>query len=113
MSNRRVKSLDYDDDDFDYDEEEEEEYEEQSELTPEDKEQLRIGTVEVRKVLGPGYQLNNKEIQDSLWNYYYDVQKTVNHLKSEHHIPPFEETCSRQSDKHKPKSSSVKTANRE
>ena len=82
MSNRRVKSLEYDDDDLEYDDLEEE-YEEEGDLTAEDKEQLRVGTIEVRKVLGPGYQVSDKEIQDSLWNYYYDIQKTVNHIKSE------------------------------
>lgn len=84
MSNRRVKSLDYDDDDFDYDEDLEEDYDGgQEEVSAEDKEQLRLGTIEVRKVLGDGYQATDAEIQDALWNYYYDIAKTVTFIKSE------------------------------
>lgn len=84
MSNRRVKSLDYDDDDLDYDEGFEEEYDGgQEEVSAEDKEQLRLGTIEVRKVLGSGYQATDAEIQDALWNYYYDIAKTVTFIKSE------------------------------
>lgn len=80
MSNRRVKSLDYDDDDLDYDYDEPNE--DQEELSNEDKEQLRLGTIEVRRVLGSVYQsLSTTEIEDALWNYYYDVDKTVAYLK--------------------------------
>lgn len=83
MSTRRVKSVGYDDDDIDdyYDDN----YDgEQEELSAEDQEQLRVGTIEVRKALGPVYQASDKEIQDSLWNTYYDVGKTVNFIKSKH-----------------------------
>lgn len=84
MSNRRVKSLDYDDDDLDYDNDYDEEYDQgQEDISPEDKEQLRLGTIEVRKVLGAAYQVSDTEIQDALWNYYYDVSKTVALIKSE------------------------------
>lgn len=84
MSNRRVKSLEYDDDDFDYDEDYEEEYNQgQDEVSPEDKEHLRLGTIEVREILGRGYQATDAEIQDALWNYYYDIGKTVAYIKSE------------------------------
>ncbi|KAK5103038.1 hypothetical protein LTS08_003841 [Lithohypha guttulata] len=83
MSNRRVKSLDYDDDDLDYDYDEPNE--DQEELSNEDKEQLRLGTIEVRRVLGSVYQpLSTTEIEDALWNYYYDVDKTVARLKGKH-----------------------------
>lgn len=83
MSNRRVKSLGYNDDDLDYDEEFEDEYDDgQEEVSPEDKEQLRLGTIEVRKILGSGYQATDAEIQDALWNYYYDIAKTVTFIKS-------------------------------
>lgn len=83
MSNRRVKSLATEDDGFDYDDydDEEEQYAEEEELSPEDQEQLRLGTIEVRKSLGPGYTVTDKEIQDGLWNYYYDVAKTVALIK--------------------------------
>lgn len=45
-------------------------------------EQLREGTVKVRDVLGPDIAVTDKEIQDSLWHYYYDVGKTVTYLLS-------------------------------
>ena len=46
-------------------------------------EQLRIGTIKVREFLGDDVPVTNKEIEDSLWHYYYDVDKTVNYLLSE------------------------------
>lgn len=81
MSNRRVKSLGYDDDDLDYEDEYDEYEDGQDELSEEDKEQLRLGTLEVRKSLGPAYQVNDSAIHDALWNYYYDIEKTVAHIK--------------------------------
>lgn len=45
-------------------------------------EQLRLGTAKVREVLGPQLHITDKEIEDSLWHYYYDVDKTVNYLLS-------------------------------
>lgn len=83
MSTRRVKTLAYDEDDIDdYSDEYDEADGGQEELTPEDKEQLRLGTIEVRKILGPAYQVSESEIHDALWNFYYDVTKTVNQIKS-------------------------------
>ena len=86
MSNRRVKSLALDEDDYDDYDEDEEYYDQEAtgdnELSPEDQEQLRQGTVKVRQALGPGFPASDKEIQDALWNYYYDVSKSVSYLKS-------------------------------
>lgn len=81
MSNRRVKALEYDDDDLGYDDYDEEG--QQDELSNEDKEQLRLGTIEVRKQLGPAYDMfvGDSEIQDALWNYYYDIGKSVAYIK--------------------------------
>lgn len=82
MSNRRVKSLGYDDDDLEDVEEGYDDFDEgQDEISAEDKEQLRLGTIEVRKALGPAYQVSDGDIQDSLWNFYYDVGKTVAQIK--------------------------------
>lgn len=42
---------------------------------------MRIGTIAVRDALGddvPG--ITDKNIQEALWHYYYDVEKTVNYL---------------------------------
>ncbi len=78
-----VKGLDLDEeldvydgaeDDFDAEEEEE--------LAPEDEEHLRRGTTEVRNTLGSDFPATDKEIQDTLYYYYYDVQKTVHYLLS-------------------------------
>ncbi len=46
-------------------------------------EQLRLGTIKVRNVLGDDVPFTDREIQDSLWHYYYDIAKTVNYLLSE------------------------------
>lgn len=45
-------------------------------------EQMREGTLKVRDVLGPDIAVTDKEIQDSLWHYYYDIAKTVTYLLS-------------------------------
>lgn len=93
MSKHRIKSIaiddDYDDDDYDddYDGDEgisgEKSNEENGGLAPEDMERLRIGTVEVRSALGHSLSsTGDKEIQDTLWHYYYDTTKTINYLKS-------------------------------
>lgn len=44
--------------------------------------QLQEGTVKVRQVLGPDLKVTDEEIQESLWHYYYDVEKTVNYILS-------------------------------
>ena len=81
MSNRRVKSLAYDDDLDDY--EEEEEYEPgANELSDGDREKLRTGTGKVREALGPTFSVSDDAIQESLYYYYYDVGKTTIYLKS-------------------------------
>ncbi len=83
MSTRRVKNVDYDDDDLDYDEDYDEGSDEgQQGVSAEDKEQLRLGTIEVRRSLGPAYQVSDTEIQDKLWDTYYDIEKTVAYVKS-------------------------------
>ena len=42
---------------------------------------MRLGTMAVRDMLGgdvPG--ISDKDIQEALWHYYYDVDKSVNYL---------------------------------
>lgn len=80
MSKHRIKAVALDDDYEDYDDDYAEEAEEG--LTEEDKEQLSAGTVAVRAELGDGFEVTDKEVQDSLWHYYYDIEKTVAYLKS-------------------------------
>ncbi|KAL8731723.1 MAG: hypothetical protein Q9181_004191 [Wetmoreana brouardii] len=45
-----------------------------------DESRLQQGVLEVRAVLGPSVDVSNKDIEDSLWHFYYDVDKTVNYL---------------------------------
>lgn len=86
MSNRRVKSLALDDDDYDdyddYDEDDNAYKSGNNDLSAEDREQMRQGTVKVREALGPGLPVTDSEIQAALWHYYYDVEKSVSYLES-------------------------------
>ena len=43
---------------------------------------MREGTTRVKEVLGFDFPATDKEIQDSLWHYYYDVEKSVSYLLS-------------------------------
>ena len=83
MSNRRVKSLAHEDDYDDYDDYEDD-YKggSEEELSPKDREQMRQGVIKVRASLGSGFSVTDNEIQEALWNYYYDVPKSVTYLKS-------------------------------
>lgn len=64
-------------DDYDDDFEGEEE-----EMSPEDKAAMAKATVEVQKTLGAdGKKITSKQIQEALWHYYYDVEKSVGYLK--------------------------------
>ncbi|KAI5807426.1 P-loop containing nucleoside triphosphate hydrolase protein [Peziza echinospora] len=63
---------DYDYDSGDY---------EGEEMSEDDKIQMKIALSKVRAVIGseiPG--LSDKKIEDTLWDYYYDVEKTVNYI---------------------------------
>lgn len=92
MAHRRVKEIDYEEDEYDdyYSGEDEYGYDgaapapsQDDELGPEDKEQMRIGTENVRAALGDASDfVTDDAIQDALWHYYYDVAKSVTYLKS-------------------------------
>ena len=45
---------------------------------------MRQGTIRVRQSLPPGIDITDKQIQESLWHYYYDVEKSVSYLASTH-----------------------------
>ncbi|KAL1859803.1 hypothetical protein Daus18300_009393 [Diaporthe australafricana] len=79
MSRHRLyQNYDYQNDleEFDGDEEEEEE-----ELSAEDKAQMTAATAEVKSMLGPqASKVTTQQIQESLWHYYYDIDKTVAYL---------------------------------
>lgn len=50
-------------------------------MSPEDKTQMAEGTAEVRSVLASQAQMvTTQQIQEALWHYYYDVDKSVAYL---------------------------------
>ncbi|OBT56586.1 hypothetical protein VE04_03288 [Pseudogymnoascus sp. 24MN13] len=76
-----VKNMDLDDEMDDYDGGEDYADDGSEELSEEDKESMRVGTISVREALGddvPG--ITDKDIQEALWHYFYDVEKSVNYL---------------------------------
>ncbi|KAN0120239.1 P-loop containing nucleoside triphosphate hydrolase protein [Hyaloscypha variabilis] len=81
-----IKNLDLDDelDEFDGGED----YDDGAggeELSEEDQEQMRLGTIAVREVLPEASSgVTDEEIHESLWHYYYDVEKSVAYLASKH-----------------------------
>jgi elongation factor 1 alpha-like protein len=80
MANRYVD--DFDDDGLDDDYEGEGYGDGGDELSPEDREAMTTGTAEVRKQLGSdASKVTVKQIQDALWHYYYDVEKSVSYLQ--------------------------------
>ena len=77
---QRVKNVDYDEDDL-YDDEDEQ-YEEDG-YTDEDRNNFANLTPVVRAELDEaGLQASNREIEDALWHYYWDVGKSVAYLKN-------------------------------
>lgn len=63
--------------------------EEEAELSPEDKAQMEAATIEVRGALGhQASKVTTTQIQDALWHYYYDVNKTATYLVDHYIAPP-------------------------
>lgn len=70
-------------DEFDGNELAEDAEDEEDELSPEDKAQMTAATADVKSMLGPqASKVTTKQIQESLWHYYYDVDKTIAYLIS-------------------------------
>lgn len=82
MSRHRIyQNYDYENELDDFDGSFEAEEEEQDELSPEDKVQMVEGTAEVTALLGPqADKITAQQIQEALWHYYYDIDKTVAYL---------------------------------
>ncbi|KAI1416633.1 hypothetical protein F5Y13DRAFT_154404 [Hypoxylon sp. FL1857] len=58
------------------------------ELSPEDRAQLDAGTAEVRAALGvESSKVTTQQIQEALWHYYYDVDKSIAYLKTKFITP--------------------------
>ncbi|KAG9302906.1 hypothetical protein G9A89_022322 [Geosiphon pyriformis] len=51
-----------------------------AEMTNEEKAQMEVGLREVKAIIGDNTGITDKEIEDSLWYYYFDSQKTINWL---------------------------------
>ena len=62
---------------------------EEDELSPEDRAAMTQGTIDVRASLGPaGSNITTAQIEESLWHYYYDLDKTVTYLVTKFIAPP-------------------------
>ncbi|EGX90929.1 elongation factor Tu GTP binding domain protein [Cordyceps militaris CM01] len=72
----------YEDDDYYDPEEDVYEEEEDDGLSPEDKISMAIGTEEVQKALGEEVsKVSVPQIQEALWHYFFDVEKSVGYLQ--------------------------------
>lgn len=80
-----IRNLDYHDvlDDYDgYSEED-------NELSPEDQALMKQGIAEVRAALGiESSKITTAQIEEALWHYYYDIDKSVAYLVSKFIDPP-------------------------
>ena len=77
---QRVKNIDYDEDDVYPDDEE---AEEEEAYTDEDRHNIATLTPVVRAELDEaGLQASDREIEEALWHYYWDVGKSVAYLKN-------------------------------
>ena len=48
---------------------------------------MRVGKIKVREVLGPNLPVTDKEIEDVLWNSYYNIEESVASLRSKYSLP--------------------------
>ncbi|KAK1814273.1 hypothetical protein LTR12_011318 [Friedmanniomyces endolithicus] len=105
---QRVKNVDYDEDEL-YDDDDE--YGEEAETySQDDRANFAALTPVVRADLEEvGSQASDKEIQDALWNYYWDVAKAVTYLKNNRTPKPQQQTFKKQE---KPKSKFDEAAER-
>ena len=101
---QRVKNIEYDEDDV-YGDEEEDYVEEEQGYTAEDRDNFTTLTPVVRaELVEAGLQASDREIQDALWHYYWDVGKSVAYLKNTRTPRPQQQQQSANKEKAKPKS---------
>lgn len=64
-------------------------------------EQMRIGTISVREQLPPtgAAHITDRQIQDALWHYFYDVGKSVGYLVSTYVEKPKEKAKAKEAQK--------------
>ncbi|KAJ3580253.1 hypothetical protein NPX13_g315 [Xylaria arbuscula] len=78
----RHQNYDYEDD---LDEYEAAEYSDEYEMDPEDRAQMTAGTAQVRAALGnDSSKVTKQQIEEALWHYYYDIDKSVAYLVSKY-----------------------------
>ncbi|GAW13989.1 hypothetical protein ANO14919_033810 [Xylariales sp. No.14919] len=72
----------------------------EEELSPDDRAQMVAGTTQVRIVLGSdSSKVTTKQIEEALWHYYYDVEKSVTYLASKYITPKPAKTSAQKSNK--------------
>jgi elongation factor 1 alpha-like protein len=82
-SHKRVKDIEYDEDDMYSGDEEDYDNAGGDGFTDEDRENFSTLTPVVRAELDEaGFHVENKEIEDALWHYFWDVGKSVTYLKN-------------------------------
>jgi elongation factor 1 alpha-like protein len=82
MSRHRIKDVGYDDDDY---------YSDDGYASPDPEEQefLQQCTTAVLQQLGagqPAVTATKEEVQDALWHYYNDIEKSVNYLRGTYYL---------------------------
>ncbi|KUJ12554.1 uncharacterized protein LY89DRAFT_623737 [Mollisia scopiformis] len=90
---QNLRNLDLDDELDDFDGGEDYEYDGlgdgAEELSEEDQENMRVGTIAVREELPPqASHVTDKQIREALWHYYYDIEKSVGYLVSTYAAKP-------------------------
>ncbi|KAJ2724566.1 hypothetical protein H4R23_004246, partial [Coemansia sp. Cherry 401B] len=77
---RAVRNLDYNEEL--YDDDDGNVFDEMEDMSEEDRERMQAGIEAVKAALGAGAGINDQEIRESLWYYYFDEAATVAWLKS-------------------------------
>ncbi|KAF4841852.1 HBS1-like protein [Colletotrichum siamense] len=84
-----VRNLDYEEVLDEYDADDYEDENEGEQLSAEDRQAMAEGTQFVRSSLGSDAdRVTTQQIQDALWHYFYDIEKSVSYLKKKFIDPP-------------------------
>ncbi|KAI3324266.1 hypothetical protein HD806DRAFT_494567 [Xylariaceae sp. AK1471] len=72
----------------------------EDELSPEDRAQMITGTTQVRAALGSdSAKVTSQQIEEALWHYYYNVEKSVGYLASKYISPKATQTPAQKKNK--------------
>lgn len=83
-----VTSMAYTDDDFVDEHDDFGDEEGDDDMSPEDKVAMAQGTAQVQQALGADAKVTVAQIQEALWHYYYDVDKSAAYLRRTFISPP-------------------------